>query len=87
MRYLLWWIDACTESNTTPEQKKVDRDWAESRFKSINAVPTFVMGRHRLVGVQSYQALTELVTHYGVIARETPAKANKINKKRKDEDS
>ena len=60
-------------------KEKVDRDWAESRFKSINAVPTFVMGQHKLVGAQSYQALTGLVTNYGVIARETPAKANKIN--------
>ncbi len=50
-------------------REKVDRDWAESRFKSINAVPTFVMGQHKLVGAQSYQAITELVAYYGVTAR------------------
>ena len=50
--------------------EKVDRDWQDSRFKSINAVPTFVMERHKLVGAQSYEALVELVTQNGVIARE-----------------
>jgi predicted DsbA family dithiol-disulfide isomerase len=48
---------------------KVDRDWTDSRLKSIDAVPTFVMGQHKLVGAQSYQALTELVTYYGVTTR------------------
>ncbi len=48
-------------------REKVDRDWAESRFKSINAVPTFVMGQHKLVGAQSYKAITELVTYYGIM--------------------
>jgi len=45
-------------------RQQVDRDWADSRFKSINAVPTFVMGHHKLVGAQSYAALVDLVTHY-----------------------
>jgi predicted DsbA family dithiol-disulfide isomerase len=49
---------------------KVDRDWADSRFKAINAVPTFVMGRHRLVGAESYENLVELVTHYGITKKE-----------------
>jgi predicted DsbA family dithiol-disulfide isomerase len=53
-------------------KEKVDRDWADARFKAINAVPTLVMGQHRLVGAQSYQALTELVTHYGVSKRAKP---------------
>lgn len=43
---------------------QVDRDWADSRFKAINAVPTFVMGRHKLVGAQSYDALVELINQY-----------------------
>ena len=51
-------------------KEQVDRDWADSRFKSINAVPTFVMERHKLVGAQSYEALVELVTQNGVIKRE-----------------
>jgi predicted DsbA family dithiol-disulfide isomerase len=50
-------------------KEKVDKDWADSRFKSINAVPTFVMGQHKLIGAQSYQALVELVTNYGVTTR------------------
>ena len=45
-------------------KEKVDRDWADSRFKGINAVPTFVMGEHKLVGAQSYEALESLVKHY-----------------------
>ncbi len=45
-------------------KEKVDKDWADSRFKSINAVPTFVMGHHKLVGAQSYAALVDLITHY-----------------------
>ena len=54
-------------------KEKVDRDWADSRFKSINAVPTFVMERHKLVGAQSYEALVELVTQNGATQREKPA--------------
>lgn len=49
---------------------KVDKDWADSRKKAINAVPTFVMGRHKLVGAQSYQNLAELVSHYGAAPKE-----------------
>ena len=45
---------------------RVDRDWADSRLKSVNAVPTFIMGQHKLVGAQSYESLVELVRHYGV---------------------
>jgi predicted DsbA family dithiol-disulfide isomerase len=58
-------------------KEHVDQDWADSRFKAINAVPTFIMQQHKLVGAQSYDALVELVTHYGIGKRE----------KRKDEDS
>ncbi len=45
-------------------KQKVDRDWADSRFKGINAVPTFIMGHHKLVGAQSYAALVDLVTQH-----------------------
>ena len=44
---------------------KVDRDWDDSRLMGINAVPTFVMGQHKLVGAQSYENLVELVRLYG----------------------
>lgn len=53
-------------------QHQVDRDWADSRRKAINAVPTLVLGQHQVVGAQSYQAMTELVTHYGVRKKEQP---------------
>jgi predicted DsbA family dithiol-disulfide isomerase len=66
---------------------KVDRDWADSRLKSIKAVPTFIMGQHKLIGAQSYEALAELVTHYGVIERKKLAKSNNTNEKRMDEHS
>ena len=45
-------------------KKQVDRDWADSRLKAINAVPTIIMGHHKLVGLQSYETLVDLVTHY-----------------------
>ena len=41
---------------------QVDQDWADSRFKGINAVPTFIRGKHKLVGAQDYTALVDLVT-------------------------
>jgi predicted DsbA family dithiol-disulfide isomerase len=44
---------------------KVDRDWADSRLKGITAVPTFIMGQHKLVGAQSYKNLADLATFYG----------------------
>lgn len=53
-------------------QHQVDRDWEDSRRKAINAVPTLVLGQHKVVGAQSYQVMTELVTHYGVSKREQP---------------
>jgi predicted DsbA family dithiol-disulfide isomerase len=46
-------------------QDKVDQDWEDSRFKGVTAVPTFIMGQHKLVGAQSYEALEELITLYG----------------------
>jgi len=47
----------------------VDRDWDDSRLRGINAVPSFIMGRHKLVGAQNYESLAELVELYGVKAR------------------
>jgi len=47
----------------------VDRDWDESRLRGITAVPTFIMGQHKLVGAQQYESLSELVTRYGAEAR------------------
>ena len=50
-------------------KKNVDSDWAEARFKAINAVPTFIMGRHKLTGAQDYMILEELMNLYKVPAK------------------
>jgi predicted DsbA family dithiol-disulfide isomerase len=39
----------------------VDADWKLSREYGITGVPTFVAGRHGVVGAQPYEALVELV--------------------------
>jgi len=39
----------------------VDADWKLSREYGITGVPTFVVGRHGVVGAQPYEALEELV--------------------------
>ena len=47
-------------------KKNVDLDWAHSRFKGVTAIPTFIMGQHKLTGAQDYQVLEELVNVYNV---------------------
>jgi predicted DsbA family dithiol-disulfide isomerase len=39
----------------------VDADWSLSREYGITGVPTFVAGRHGVVGAQPYEALEQLV--------------------------
>ena len=39
----------------------VDADWELSREYGITGVPTFVVGRHGVVGAQPYEALEQLV--------------------------
>ena len=46
-------------------QAAVDRDWQRSRQLAITAVPTFVCNGRRLVGAQSFEALSELVLGRG----------------------
>jgi predicted DsbA family dithiol-disulfide isomerase len=43
----------------------VDADWKLSREYGITGVPTFVVGRHGVVGAQPYEALEELVRKAG----------------------
>lgn len=45
--------------------EKVDEDWADSKLRGITAVPTFIMGQHKLVGAQKFESLVDLVTLYG----------------------
>ena len=54
----------------------VDRDWQDSQFKGITAVPTFIMGQHKLVGAQNYEALEQLVRLYGAVKRDQAAQPN-----------
>ncbi len=39
----------------------VDADWALSRRYGVTGVPTFVAGRHGVVGAQTYEVLEQLV--------------------------
>ena len=39
----------------------VDADWELSRRYGVTGVPTFVAGRHRVVGAQPYEVLEQLV--------------------------
>ncbi len=43
----------------------VDRDWSLSRLLGVTAVPTFIMGRDRLVGAQGYEILEEMLLANG----------------------
>jgi predicted DsbA family dithiol-disulfide isomerase len=40
----------------------VDADWKLSRQYGVTGVPTFVVGRHGVVGAQPYEALEQLVS-------------------------
>jgi predicted DsbA family dithiol-disulfide isomerase len=51
---------------TRSYKDRVDQDWADSRFKAVTAVPTFIMGRHKLTGAQNYDIFEELMTLYNV---------------------
>jgi predicted DsbA family dithiol-disulfide isomerase len=42
-------------------KEAVDEDWKLSREYGITGVPTFVVGRHGVVGAQPYEALEQLV--------------------------
>ena len=56
--------------NNRSYKNNVDLDWADSRFKAVTAIPTFIMGQHKLTGAQSYDVLEELVNEYNVPLRE-----------------
>ncbi len=49
--------------------RKVDKDWEDARLQGITAVPTFVIGRQRLVGAHSYENLSEWVSFYGAVRK------------------
>lgn len=43
----------------------VDADWEKSREYGVTGVPTFVVGRHGVVGAQPYEVLEQLVREGG----------------------
>jgi predicted DsbA family dithiol-disulfide isomerase len=47
----------------------VDADWAKSARYGVTGVPTFVAGRHGVVGCQPYEALERLVVGEGAARR------------------
>ena len=40
---------------------RVDKDWRDSQTLGITAVPTLLMGGHKIIGNQSYDILEQLV--------------------------
>ena len=50
-------------------KEAVDADWVKSRKYGITGVPTFVSGRHGVVGAQPYDALEQFVSTAGAIRR------------------
>jgi predicted DsbA family dithiol-disulfide isomerase len=47
----------------------VDADWAKSHRYGVTGVPTFVAGRHGVVGAQPYDVLVQLVERAGAVRR------------------
>ena len=47
----------------------VDADWEKSRAYGVTGVPTFVAGRHGVVGAQPYEVLVQLVEQAGAERR------------------
>ena len=43
-------------------KEAVDADWEKSHAYGVTGVPTFVAGRHGVVGAQPYEALVQLVS-------------------------
>ncbi len=50
-------------------KERVDKDWSDSKEIGITAVPTVVMGKHKLVGNQRYDILQQLVAINNVTKR------------------
>jgi len=50
-------------------KEAVDADWAKSHRYGVTGVPTFVAGRHGVVGAQPYEVLEQLVDKAGAKRR------------------
>ena len=51
-------------------KEEVDQDWARSRQKGIQAVPTFLLGQRVLVGAQPYEIIADFLDKAGVNRRD-----------------
>jgi predicted DsbA family dithiol-disulfide isomerase len=51
-------------------KKEVDQDWARSRQKGIQAVPTLLLGQRVLVGAQPYEKMADFLENAGVKRRD-----------------
>ena len=50
-------------------KEAVDADWEKSRQNGVTGVPTFVSGKHVVVGAQPYDVLEQLVSTAGAVRR------------------
>jgi predicted DsbA family dithiol-disulfide isomerase len=51
-------------------KEEVDQDWARSRQKGIQAVPTLLLGQHILVGAYPYENMADFLDKAGVKRRD-----------------
>lgn len=54
---------------TRSHRSFVDADWEKARRSGVTGVPTFVAGRHAVVGAQPYEVLDQLVRRAAPAAR------------------
>ena len=55
-------------------KEAVDADWAKARLYGVTGVPTFVSGKHGVVGAQPYERLEQLVSAAGAVPlRQSPS--------------
>jgi predicted DsbA family dithiol-disulfide isomerase len=57
-------------------REAVDQDWNRSHAMGVTAVPTFVMGKQKVVGAQPYEVLEQLMKEGGVRRRGQPKRTS-----------
>ncbi len=57
--------EACKILNEKVMKEAVDDDWLSSKKAGITSVPTFMVGKNRLLGAQSYTDLSKFVESIG----------------------
>ena len=61
--------DALAVLETRSYSARVDHDWERAASFGVTGVPTFVVGRHGVVGAQPYEALEQLMIEGGARRR------------------